>query len=60
LCEYNVRALVGKGIQCGIDVQMNRGINQWPSITLDESVVSFTIQKEANLLHVGDPIDLGI
>jgi len=47
-------------IQPSVNVDMRRGVDEGPSIAAKLRVITFAGEELGNLLHVSNPVDLGI
>lgn len=60
LCQTDVRAAVGEGVQGLVDVDVRRGVDQGAGGAGDFGVVPFAGEVGGDLLHVGMPVDFGV
>lgn len=51
---------MGEMVECGVDVEVIRGIDQRTGIAFDVGVITLAVDEMANLLHVGCPVDFGV
>lgn len=60
LCQRNVASRIGNGVQTSVYVQMHGGIHERPGRAVDLAVIPLTSDILFDLLHVSDPVNLGI
>lgn len=60
LRQHNVGAPVGEVIESGVRVHMRGRVDQGASAAFDLGIVSLSGDELGNLLHVRDPVNLGV